>query len=375
MTQAIMAVISLRPVLRLLILLVLLLLTGPLHACESFAPRANSSDVGRRPPGFAEMYPYTDGMEVEVIEVWTGRRLGVAVVELTVVVRNNSADTFEAWISGDLRYGRYRLPAVRYLTPPGPDDSGSVQLIAIGGYSEPYQLAFALRAGSSDDVVFRWLSTLARMTGRLHGTTVIMMPALFRQGCGESRPGRLGRSPSVGAWGLTRAGCCWSGGVRGISAFTGRTAQLGALRAGVRSGSTSLVVGDAGIGKSRLAAECAAEFNADGWLAVSASCLPLTEQLPLLPVVDGLRQLHLVEGGALLRGCLEDCPPYVRGDVAGLVPELTSPSTGTAVEEGPRQRLFSAVLQCWRAVHQRRPLLIVIEDLHWSDGATRDFLT
>ncbi len=112
-----------------------------------------------------------------------------------------------------------------------------------------------------------------------------------------------------------------------------------------------------------------------GWLAVSASCLPLTEQLPLLPVVDGLRQLHLVEGGALLRDCLEDCPPYVRGDVAGLVPELTSPSTGTAAEEGPRQRLFSAVLQCWRAVHQRRPLLIVIEDLHWSDGTTRDFLT
>ena len=33
------------------------------------------------------------------------------------------------------------------------------------------------------------------------------------------------------------------------------------------------------------------------------------------------------------------------------------------------------MLQCWRAVHQRRPLLIIIEDLHWSDGTTRDFLT
>ncbi len=139
---------------RLLILLVLLLVTGPLHACESLVPRANSSDVGRRPPGFTEVYPYTDGIEVQVSEVWTGRRLGVAVVELTVVVRNNSADTFEAWISGDLRYGPYRLPAVRYLTPPGPDDSGSVQLIAIGGYSDPYRLAFALPAGSGDDVVF-----------------------------------------------------------------------------------------------------------------------------------------------------------------------------------------------------------------------------
>ena len=149
-----MTVISLRPVLRLLVVVVMLLLTGPLHACESLVPPAKSSDVGRRPPGFAEVYPYTDGIEVQVSEVWTGRRLGVPVVELTVVVRNGSADTFEAWISGDLRYGPYRLPAVRYLTPPGPDDSGSVQLIAIGGYSDPYRLSFVLPAGSGDDVVF-----------------------------------------------------------------------------------------------------------------------------------------------------------------------------------------------------------------------------
>jgi len=55
-----------------------------------------------------------------------------------------------------------------------------------------------------------------------------------------------------------------------------------------------LVVGDAGIGKTRLVAECGAELEAEGWLVVSASCLALAEQLPLLPIVDGLRQLHRV---------------------------------------------------------------------------------
>jgi hypothetical protein len=152
--RPIMTMISLRPVLRLLVVVVMLLLTGPLHACESLVPPAKSSDVGRRPPGFAEMYPYTDGIEVRVSEVWTGHRLGVPVVQLTVVVRNGSADTFEAWISGDLHYGPYRLPAVRYLTPPGPDDSGSVQLIAPSGYSDPYRHSFVLPAASGDDVVF-----------------------------------------------------------------------------------------------------------------------------------------------------------------------------------------------------------------------------
>ena len=160
-----------------------------------------------------------------------------------------------------------------------------------------------------------------------------------------------------------------------LSAFTGREAELRLLNQGVRGGSTTLVVGDPGIGKTRLAAECAAEFEADGWLVVSTSCLPLAEQLPLLPIVDGLRQLQAYEEGALLWDCLQDCPPYVRDDIARLVPELTSTSTEKAAGEWPRQRLFAAVLQCWQAVQQRRPLLIIIEDMHWSDGATRDFLT
>ena len=151
-----------RPVLPLLLAVVLLLLTGPLHACDSRAPEATTADVGRRPPGFTEVYPYSDGIEVQVSDIWTGRRLGVPVAELTVTIRNGTRHTFEAWISGDLRYGPYGLPAMRYVTPPGPDDSGSVQLIAMGDTSDPYRLSFVMPAGSVDDVVF----TLAIDGGR-----------------------------------------------------------------------------------------------------------------------------------------------------------------------------------------------------------------
>ena len=168
---------------------------------------------------------------------------------------------------------------------------------------------------------------------------------------------------------------CWSGGVGWISTFTGRADELSRLSQGVRNGSTTLVVGDPGMGKTRLAAECAGEFEADGWLVVSAPCQPLAEQLPLLPVVDGLRQLQSLEQGALLQDCLRECPPYVSEDLARLVPELTSGSSGAAPGEAARQRLFAAVLQCWTAVSRRQRLLITMEDLHWSDGATRDFLT
>jgi hypothetical protein len=132
----------------------MMLLVVPLGGCGAVFPSPSSADVGRRPPGFTEVYPYVDGIEVRVTEVWAGRRLGVSVVELTVTVRNGTAHPFEAWIRGDLRFGRYRLPALRYVIPPGPDDSACVQLIAIGGESDPYRVSFIIPAGGRDDVVF-----------------------------------------------------------------------------------------------------------------------------------------------------------------------------------------------------------------------------
>ena len=79
--------IALQPVLRFVIMMVLLLGTGHLYGCGSLAPPARSTDVGRRPPGFTESYLYTDGVEVQVIDLWAGRRLGVPVVA-SVTVRN-----------------------------------------------------------------------------------------------------------------------------------------------------------------------------------------------------------------------------------------------------------------------------------------------
>ena len=100
-----MTVVSMRPVLR------LLARCGD-PARHRSAPRVRVTraagdvvDVGRRPPGFTEVYPYTDGIEVQVSDVWTGRRLGVPVAELTVTIRNGTAHTFEAWIKGDFGTG------------------------------------------------------------------------------------------------------------------------------------------------------------------------------------------------------------------------------------------------------------------------------
>ena len=144
-----------RLVVRLLVL-AMCIVCSLLFGHEPLSQRAGHGDVGRQPPAFTETYPYADGLEVKVTDVWIGRRLGVPVVELTVNLDNHSANTFEAWMRGELRYGAQRRPAMRYLTPPGSADVGSVQLIAIGESSFPYRLCFVLPPDSRGDVVFEF---------------------------------------------------------------------------------------------------------------------------------------------------------------------------------------------------------------------------
>ncbi len=117
--------------------------------------RSHSTQViGRQPPAFAQSYAYADGLEVKITESWVGRRLFVPVAEFTVVVRNGSGHTFEAWQIGALSYGPRRHSALRCPVSPGPGDPGSVQLIAIGESSYPYRLCFVLPDTSRDDIVF-----------------------------------------------------------------------------------------------------------------------------------------------------------------------------------------------------------------------------
>jgi len=57
-----------------------------------------------------------------------------------------------------------------------------------------------------------------------------------------------------------------------------------------------LVVGDAGVGKTRFVAEGMARAAAEGMSSVSGACLPLAEKLPLLPVAEALGELARLEG-------------------------------------------------------------------------------
>jgi DNA-binding CsgD family transcriptional regulator len=166
--------------------------------------------------------------------------------------------------------------------------------------------------------------------------------------------------------------------VAGLAGFVGRERELSRLRAALGAGTRLLlVVGDAGVGKTRFAAEGMQRAADDGLVAVWGRCLPLAETLPLLPVAEAFGELSRLAGGGVLDAALATAPPYVRLEAARLLPGL-GPGGVEAGERGEgwrRERLFAGVAELLAAVARRWPVGLVVEDVHWADSATLDCLT
>src|SRR5208282_268737 len=107
---------------------------------------------------------------------------------------------------------------------------------------------------------------------------------------------------------------------------------------------------------------------------------PLAGTLPLLPVRDALGEVARLEGGGLLAAALDAAPGYVRDEVGRLLPGMSpGGGTGPAGRDGEwsRERLFAGVTELLAVVAGRSPsgVGLVVEDVHWADSETLDFLT
>jgi DNA-binding CsgD family transcriptional regulator/tetratricopeptide (TPR) repeat protein len=168
----------------------------------------------------------------------------------------------------------------------------------------------------------------------------------------------------------------WATRVGGSPVFVGRDRELSRLRSEV-GGETRLllVMGDAGVGKTRLVTEGTRRMA--GLVAIWGGCLPMRETLPLLPVMDALGELSRVDGGKLLEYALAVTPRYVRVEVERLLPQLGSEAAESSGpgDGGQRDRLFAAIAELLGAVARRRDTALVVEDVHWADTTTLDCLT
>ena len=106
--------------------------------------------------------------------------------------------------------------------------------------------------------------------------------------------------------------------------IAGRRMELAAVRHHLESGSGLLLVtGEAGMGKTKLVTTAALMVGSDAVVA-TGHCLPLSSEVPLLPIADVLRAAYDVDGGDSLRATLSVCADYVPAALAPMLPELAT---------------------------------------------------
>ncbi len=133
-----------------------------------------------------------------------------------------------------------------------------------------------------------------------------------------------------------------------------------------------LIAGEAGVGKSRLVGELAAEAGARGFLVLRGACASVgTEGLPYGPIVEVLGEVVRALDPARLEEVVGASGP----DLARLVPALDPASSSAQLQrEWLQARLFEALIGLLRRLAATTPVLIVVEDVHWADPATRETL-
>jgi ATP/maltotriose-dependent transcriptional regulator MalT len=158
--------------------------------------------------------------------------------------------------------------------------------------------------------------------------------------------------------------------------FVGRAEELGSFARALAEldrgrAAAILVVGEPGIGKTRLLAEFGARADAEGHLVLSGAASELERDLPFSVLVDALDEY--VRGLASDRLALLD--DDVRTELAHVFPSLTAIAGGQqAALQHERYRSHRAVRALLEQLASTQPLVLELDDLHWADPASIELL-
>ena len=135
------------------------------------------------------------------------------------------------------------------------------------------------------------------------------------------------------------------------------------------------IAGEAGLGKTRLVDEIAAEAKAAGMFVVRGHCYDMEGSLPYVPFVEAIEYGLTVTTQDVFRSAMGDAGPEiarfvpkVRVAYPDLPPPLALPS------DQARHYMFESVCDFFERAAAIQPMLIVLEDLHWADESTTQLL-
>jgi class 3 adenylate cyclase/tetratricopeptide (TPR) repeat protein len=291
---------------------------------------------------------------------------------------------------------------------------------AIGRYADELRRSQALdvqiRVGlNSGEVVVRSVGSDLRMDYSAVGPTTHLaarMEQLARPGAtllsadtlklveGYVRVRTLGAMPIKGVtqpvevYELTGAGSAHTrlqaAALRGLTRFVGRDAEVEHLRrvlgqAGAGRGQVVAIVGEAGVGKSRLVYEFTHSHRVQDWLILDASSVSYgkaTSYLPVIGLLKGYFKIGDRDDHREMRAKVLGRVLALDRTLEALLPPLLSlldvPVEDAAWQnlDAPqrRQRTLDAVKRLLLRESQVQPLLVVFEDLHWVDGETQALL-
>jgi predicted ATPase len=177
---------------------------------------------------------------------------------------------------------------------------------------------------------------------------------------------------------------------RGLTRFVGRQPELAALQqalaqASAGHGQVVALVGEAGVGKSRLVYEVVHSHRTQGWRVLESASVSYGKATPYFPVIDLLKRYCHVDDGddvrtirAKVTGQVLTLDETLQETLPALLALLDAlPEDSPFLDLNPlqrRQRTLDALKRVLVHESQVQPLLLVFEDLHWIDTETQALL-
>ncbi len=177
---------------------------------------------------------------------------------------------------------------------------------------------------------------------------------------------------------------------RGLSRFVGRSDEMAALESALQrslegTGRVAAVVGEPGVGKSRLCAEFVERCRAQGLVVYEAHCPAHGKTIPYLPLLELLRNLFGITDQDGVRearqkivgelALLDDGFADDRALVLDFLGVADPKSPALQLEPTLRQRrLFTFVRRLIQLRTQAEPMVLLIDDLHWIDPGSDLFV-